>query len=146
MLEASFRKALDSDELILYYQPKIEIKTGTISGVEALVRWQHPERGLIPPAEFIPKAEEIGLFSQVDEWVLHETCKQNKKWQDMGLPPISVAVNLSSVQFTSPKLIRSVATVLKETGLKPEYLELEITETMTMDVEHAIPTLKQLNA
>ena len=146
VLEASFRKALDSDELILYYQPKIDIKTGNISGVEALVRWQHPERGLLPPAEFIPMAEETGLISQLDEWVLRKACEQNKKWLDSGLPPISVAVNLSSAQFASPKLVGLIETILKETGLKPEYLELEITETMAMDVDHAIPTLKRLNA
>jgi EAL domain-containing protein (putative c-di-GMP-specific phosphodiesterase class I) len=145
LLEASFRKAMDSGELILYYQPKIDIKTGLMSGVEALVRWQHPERGLILPAEFIPMAEETGLISQLDEWVLREACEQNKKWQGMGFSPISVAVNLSSAQFASHKLIGLVETILKETGLKPEYLELEITETMTMDVDHAIPTLEQLN-
>ena len=146
LLEASFRKAMDSDELILYYQPKIDLKTGLISGVEALVRWQHPERGLILPAEFIPLAEETGLISQLDEWVLREACEQNKKWQRMGYSPISVAVNLSSSQFASHKLVELVETTLMETGLKPEYLDLEITETMTMDVDHAIPTLKQLNA
>lgn len=146
LLEASFRKAMDSDELILYYQPKIDIKTGLISGVEALVRWQHPERGLIPPDEFIPMAEETGLIGQLDEWVLREACEQNKKWQNAGAVPFTVAVNLSSAQFSSHKLIGLIETTLKETGLKPEYLELEITETMAMDVDHAIPTLKQLNA
>lgn len=146
LLEASFRKAIASDELVLYYQPKIDIKTGLISGVEALVRWQHSERGLIPPDEFIPMAEETGLISRLDEWVLREACEQNKKWQNAGAPPITVAVNLSSAQFSSHKLIGLVEATLKETGLKPEYLELEITETMAMDVDHAIPTLKQLSA
>lgn len=146
LLEADFRKALDSDELILHYQPKIDIKTGLMSGVEALVRWQHPERGLIPPDQFIPMAEETGLIHQLDEWVLREACAQNKKWQDAGLAPISVAVNLSSAQFTNRKLVELVETILTESELKPEYLELEITETMAMDVEHAIPTLQQLNA
>ena len=146
VLEASFRKALDSDELILYYQPKIDIKTGRIIGVEALVRWQHLERGLMLPAEFIPMAEETGLISQLDEWVLRKACEQNKKWLDSGLPPISVAVNLSSVQFASPKLEGLIETILKETGLKPEYLELEITETMAMNVDYAIPTLNRLDA
>lgn len=113
--------------------------------VEALVRWQHPERGLLLPGEFIPMAEETGLISQLDEWVLREACAQNKKWQDTGMVPISVAVNLSSAQFTNHKLVEWIEAILMETGLKPEYLELEITETMAMDVEHAIPTLKQLN-
>lgn len=146
LLEASFRKALELEELILHYQPKVDIKTGLVSGVEALVRWQHPERGLIPPDEFIPMAEETGLISQLDEWVLREACTQNMEWQNAGYSPFSVAVNLSSAQFSSHKLIGLVETTLRETGLKPEYLELEITETMAMDVDHAIPTLKQLHA
>ena len=146
LLEASLRKAIESDEFVLFYQPKIDIETGLIYGLEALVRWQHPELGLIPPGEFIPMAEETGLIVHLDEWVLRKACEQNKKWQDMGISPFSVAVNLSSNQFASDKLIDLVETVLRETGLKPEYLELEITETMTMDVEHAIPMIKQLHA
>jgi len=146
LLEASLRKAIESEEFILYYQPKVNINTGLIIGMEALVRWQHPELGMIAPDEFIPMAEETGLIAQLDEWVLREACEQNKKWQDMGIPPFSVAVNLSSNQFSSDKLIDLVETILCETGLKSEYLELEITETMTMNVKHAIPTLKQLDA
>ncbi len=146
LLEASLRKAIDSGELVLYYQPKVDIKTRKMFGVEALVRWQHPERGIILPSEFIPLAEETGLIAQLDEWVFRTACEQNKKWQDMGIPPFSVAINLSSNQFSSDRLINLVQTVLCDTGLKPEYVELEITETMTMDVEHAIPTLKKLSA
>lgn len=146
LLEASFRKAMDLNELVLHYQPKIDMKTGLISGIEALVRWQHPEKGLISPTEFIPLAEELGLISRLDEWVLREACEQNKRWQEMGFTPMSVAVNLSSSQFMSHKLIRLVETILKETGLEAEYLELEITETMAMNVNYAIPTLKRLNA
>ncbi len=145
LLEASLRKAIDSDELILYYQPKINIKTKEMIGVEALIRWQHPTLGMLPPSEFVPLAEETGLIKQMDEWVLLTACKQNKKWQDMGIPAFSVAINLSSNQFASDKLPDLVQSVLCDTGLKPEYIELEITETMTMDVEHAIPTLKKLN-
>lgn len=146
LLEASLRKAIELDELVLYYQPKIDIKSGRIIGVEALVRWQHPVRGMIPPSEFIPIAEETGLIAQLDEWVLWAACEQNKKWQEIGIPSFSVAINLSSSQFASARLIDLVENVLCETGLKPEYVELEITETMTMDVEHAIPTLEKLNA
>ncbi|MEK5037810.1 EAL domain-containing protein [Sporosarcina sp. FSL K6-3457] len=145
LLEASLRKAIDSDELVLYYQPKINIQTKEMIGVEALVRWRHPTLGMLPPSEFVPLAEETGLITQMDAWVLRTACKQNKKWQDMGIPPFSVAINLSSNQFASDKLPDLVQTVLCDTGLKPEYIELEITETMTMDVEHAIPTLKKLN-
>lgn len=145
LLEASLRKAIDSDELVLYYQPKINIQTKAMIGVEALVRWQHPTLGMIQPSEFVPLAEETGLIKQMDAWVLRTACKQNKKWQDMGIPPFSVAINLSSNQFASDKLPDLVQSVLCDTGLKPEYIELEITETMTMDVEHAIPTLKKLN-
>ncbi|WP_318614110.1 EAL domain-containing protein [Sporosarcina sp. YIM B06819] len=145
LLEASLRKAIDSDELVLYYQPKINVKTKKMIGVEALVRWQHPTLGMLPPSEFVPLAEETGLIKQMDEWVLRTACNQNKKWQDMGISPFSVAINLSSNQFASDLLPDLVQSVLCETGLKPEYIELEITETMTMDVEHAIPTLKKLN-
>ncbi len=145
LLEASLRKAIDSDELVLYYQPKINIQTKEMIGVEALVRWQHPTLGMLPPSEFVPLAEETGLIKQMDAWVLRTACKQNKKWQDTGIPPFSVAINLSSNQFASDKLPDLVQSVLCDTGLKPEYIELEITETMTMDVEHAIPTLQKLN-
>ena len=146
LLETSLRKAIDKDELILYYQPKVDIKTGDIIGVEALVRWNHPEKGMISPGEFIPLAEETGLIAQLDEWVLWAACRQNKKWQDMGMPSFNVAINLSSNQFASDTLPDLVQSVLQTTGLAPEYVELEITETMTMDVEHAIPTLKKLSA
>ncbi|WP_203247227.1 putative bifunctional diguanylate cyclase/phosphodiesterase [Sporosarcina beigongshangi] len=145
LLEASLRKAIDSDELVLYYQPQIDIKTNTMIGVEALIRWEHPTLGTLLPSEFVPLAEETGLINQMDEWVLRTACKQNKKWQDMGIRPFSVAINLSSNQFASNKLPELVQRVLCDTGLKPEYIELEITETMTMDVEHAIPTLRELN-
>lgn len=145
LMEASLRKAIDSNELVLYYQPQINIKTKKMIGVEALVRWQHPTLGMLPPSKFVPLAEETGLIKQMDEWVLRTACKQNKEWQDMGIPPFSVAINLSSNQFASDELPDLVQSVLCDTGLKPEYIELEITETMTMDVEHAIPTLKKLN-
>ena len=146
LLENALRNAIDLGELFLCYQPQLDIQEGRIIGVEALVRWQHPELGLIPPSEFIPIAEESGIITQLDEWVLRKACEQNKKWQDMGIPPFGIAVNLSSSQFAHEKIVALVDSILQETGLEPKYLELEITETMTMDVEHAIPTLKRLSA
>ncbi|NHN32483.1 EAL domain-containing protein [Paenibacillus agricola] len=144
-MEASLRKALEHEEFRLYYQPQVDIKTGEIKGVEALIRWQHPERGLVSPAEFIPLAEETGLILQIDEWVLHTAVRDNKRWQALGLPAIRVAVNLSPQQFSNERLVEIVSKTLEESGLDPKYLELEITETMTMDVEHTIPKLKQLH-
>jgi diguanylate cyclase (GGDEF)-like protein/PAS domain S-box-containing protein len=144
-METSLRKALQNNEFRLYYQTQVDIKTGEIKGVEALIRWHHPERGVIPPSDFIPLAEETGLIIQIDQWVLRAACLQNKKWQTQGLPPIRVAVNLSSQQFSSDELVNTVDEVLQESKLDPRYLELEITETMTMDVEYTIITLKRLH-
>jgi diguanylate cyclase (GGDEF)-like protein/PAS domain S-box-containing protein len=144
-LEASLRKALENEEFRLYYQPQVDIKTGEIRGVEALIRWQHPERGLVNPAEFIPLAEETGLILQIDEWVLRTAVNDNKRWQALNLPPIRVAVNLSPQQFSNEHLVEIVRKTLEESGLNPKFLELEITETMTMDVEHTIPKLRQLH-
>ncbi|MFM1651243.1 EAL domain-containing protein [Brevibacillus sp. B_LB10_24] len=145
VMETSLRKALENGELKLYYQPQVDIKTGGIKGVEALIRWQHPVMGLVPPHKFIPLAEETGLIIQLDQWVLRTACQQNKLWQEKGLPPMRMSVNLSSQQFSREHLVDTVKEVLEEVGLHPRYLELEITETMTMDVEHTIPTLKGLH-
>jgi diguanylate cyclase (GGDEF)-like protein/PAS domain S-box-containing protein len=144
-MEASLRKALRNNEFRLYYQTQVDIKTGEIKGVEALIRWHHPERGIITPSYFIPLAEETGLIIQIDQWVLRAACLQNKKWQNEGLPHFRVAVNLSSQQFSNDALIHSVDEVLMESQMDPKYLELEITETMTMDVEYTIVTLKKLH-
>ncbi|WP_436239321.1 EAL domain-containing protein [Paenibacillus sp. LjRoot153] len=145
-LESSLRKAIENNEFRLYYQPQVDIRSGEIKGVEALVRWQHPTKGLIPPNDFIPIAEETGLITQIDRWVLRTACMQNKKWQDQGLPPFRVSVNLSSQEFLDDALVDVVKTVLHETGLEPKYLDLEITETMTMNVNHAIPMLRNLHS
>nr|WP_319946965.1 EAL domain-containing protein [Paenibacillus caseinilyticus] len=145
-METSLRKAIENEEFVLYYQPQIDLRSGGVKGVEALIRWQHPERGIVSPYEFIPLAEETGLIIPLDQWVLRTACHQNKKWQDMGLPPLRIAVNLSSQQFAKDSLVDIVRHALEESGLAPEYLELEITETMTMDVEHTIPTLEKLHA
>jgi EAL domain-containing protein (putative c-di-GMP-specific phosphodiesterase class I) len=144
-MESSLRKAFENNEFNLFFQPQIDIRTGDIKGVEALVRWQHPKLGLLTPSEFIPLAEETGLITQLDWWVLRTACKQNKLWQNQGMPTLRIAVNISSHQFSDERFVQSVKDILDDTGLDPNCLDLEITETMTMDVEHTIPTLRQLH-
>jgi EAL domain-containing protein (putative c-di-GMP-specific phosphodiesterase class I)/FixJ family two-component response regulator len=147
MLENSLRHALDRDEFRLHYQPRVDLRTGEITGMEALVRWQHPELGLIPPARFIPVAEESGLIVPLGEWVLREACAQNKAWQRSGLRTVIVAVNLSARQFREQDLVAVVTRILKETDLDPAYLELELTESLIMqNVEAVIATLTRLKA
>jgi diguanylate cyclase (GGDEF)-like protein len=144
-LTNSLYRALERKELVLYYQPKISITTGKIVGVEALIRWNHPQNGLILPNEFIPLAEKNGLIISIGQWVLQTACHQNKAWQDQGLPPIRMAVNLSLGQFLSKNLVRTVATILQETSLNPAYLELEITESIAIkEPEYIIQTLNEL--
>lgn len=146
-LEAALRKAITNNEFILYYQPQLNLADGVITGVEALIRWEHPEVGMISPAKFIPLAEETGLIMQIGEWALREACRANKSWQDQGYQPISVAVNLSPKQFRHQDIDHLVAMILADTGLDPQYLELEITETAVMDnVETAISRLKDIKA
>ncbi len=133
ILENSLHYALERQEFKIYYQPQVNISTGEISKMEALLRWQHPELGLIPPEKFIPLTEETGLIVPIGEWVLRSACAQNKAWQEtLGLPFISVAVNLSARQFQQPNLVNIVMQILSETKLKPQYLELEITESIAM--------------
>lgn len=135
-LENHLRKALERKEFVIHYQPQVEISTGLILGIEALIRWQHPEWGLISPAEFIPIAEDTGLILSIGEWVIRTACQQAKRWQDQGFPPLRVSVNLSARQFQQPNLVLKVADILSETGLDPRWLELEITESIAMkDVE-----------
>ncbi|MEH2301743.1 EAL domain-containing protein [Nostoc sp.] len=132
-LEKSLRYALERNEFTVYYQPRVNIITEEITGMEALLRWQHPEMGLVAPSVFIPLAEESGLIVPIGEWVLRTACSQNKTWQDAGLPPIMIAVNLSLKQFHQPKLVEIIAEVLEQTGLEPRFLELEITETTAIE-------------
>ncbi|HLO46878.1 MAG TPA: EAL domain-containing protein [Kamptonema sp.] len=145
VLENNLYKALERKEFMLYYQPQIDLNTGKIVGMEALLRWQHPERGLISPNEFIPLAEETGLICPIGEWVMRTACAQNKAWQLAGLPPIRIAVNLSARQFQQTNLVKTISQIIEESQLKPEYLEIEITETIAVrDVEFTIGLLRQL--
>jgi len=146
-LESSLHHALERQQFVLHYQPQINVNTGQITGMEALLRWQHPELGLIPPRVFIALAEENGLIVPIGEWVLRTACAQNKAWQVAGLPHLRMAVNLSARQFQQPHLVETVAQTLAETRLSPCHLELEITETVVMhDVDFTTSTLKDLQA
>ncbi len=131
-LENSLRLALDKKELFLVYQPQMDIATGRITGLEALLRWQHPELGLVPPDKFIRIAENSGLIVPIGEWVLRTACSQARKWQDEGLPAVSVAVNVSAIQFRQEGFCELIRRVLHETGLAPQYLELELTESLLL--------------
>jgi diguanylate cyclase (GGDEF)-like protein/PAS domain S-box-containing protein len=147
VLERFLRHALEQDEFQVYYQPKIDLTTGCVTGMEALLRWIHPGMGMISPTKFIPLAEETGLIVPIGVWVLRAACAQNRAWQQQGLPPLRVAVNLSARQFAQDNLHATILGVLEETGLAPELLELEITESVTMDnPEHAAALLRSLKA
>lgn len=143
-LESELRQAINRQEFLLHYQPRVDMVSGEITGMEALVRWQHPVQGLLYPTKFIPVAEESGLIVPLGEWVLRTACEQNKAWQLAGLKPVSIAVNLSARQFKQQDLVELVSSILQETELDPSYLELELTESMVMqNVEAAIATLNQ---
>jgi len=143
-MENALRKAVENKELFLAYQPQVDAKTGQLLGMEALVRWQHPQLGIVSPDEFIPISEETGIIIPLGEWVIREACYQNKRWQDAGYPPVKVSVNLSGKQFAQGRIVDDIRQILKETGLEPKYLDIEITESMMMDVNHSIQVLKEL--
>ncbi|MNK35322.1 Phytochrome-like protein cph2 [compost metagenome] len=143
-LENDLRKGIERQEFFLEFQPQIHLDTGKIVGMEALVRWNHPHRGLISPAEFIPLAEESGLIVPLGDWVLRTACIQNKNWQIQGYEPICISVNLSMRQFRQSHLSEHIGDLLAEIGLDPKYLELEITESMTFDKETAFDQLRRL--
>ena len=140
-LEESLRHAIDRCELSLHYQPKMDLATGTIIGVEALIRWHHAQRGLVPPGQFIAIAEESGLIVPIGRWVLREACRQAHVWQLAGLPPMCMAVNISAVELRAPGFVAGVRTILRETDLEPRYLELELTETVLLEDSRSIADL-----
>ncbi len=146
-LTEGLRKALEEQQLSLAYQPKIHLDSGRMFGVEALLRWQHPQRGMVSPAQFIPLAEENGLIIPIGEWVLREACRQARTWQDDGLPPLSVSVNVSARQFDDPRLVERVASALEWSGLDARWLELELTESMVMrNVQQSVAKMRELEA
>jgi len=131
-MEMSLRHALERSEFFLHYQAKLDLKSGAITGVETLLRWQHPDLGVVPPLKFLPLAEETGLIIPIGKWVLKTACVQNIAWQRAGLPPVCMSVNLSPRQFADENLLNDIAAVLRETGMAPELLELEVTESLVM--------------
>ena len=144
-LEADLRHALGRDQLVLHYQPKIDVATGCVRGIEALLRWQHPERGQVSPADFIPVAEETGLIVPIGEWVLRTACRQVRAWADEGLPALPVAVNLSARQFQQDGLVDMVRDALAEARVDARLLELEVTESLLMeDTARTVRTLERL--
>ena len=128
-LETSLRRAIQNEEFLIHYQPRVSVDSLAITGVEALVRWQHPQFGLVSPSEFIPLAEDTGLIVPIGEWVLRQACEQNRRWQDEGFAPVQVAVNISGRQFHDRDLSQTVIRILNESGLAPNHLELELTES-----------------
>lgn len=146
-LQNDLREALENDALQLHYQPRIDVRTDVMTGVEALARWQHPQRGTVPPSEFIPAAEDSGLILPLGAWVLRTACRQARVWLDAGLPPMRMAVNLSGAQFRQKDLVEVIADALAEADLPPQSLELEVTESVIMqNVEEAARTLQRLRA
>jgi diguanylate cyclase (GGDEF)-like protein/PAS domain S-box-containing protein len=144
-LEGSLRRALEREEFLLHYQPKVNLETGEITGVEALVRWQQPDRGLLPPSQFVSIAEDCGLIIQIGRWVLYEACRQAREWQDAGLPFKRVSINVSAVEFRDKSFVECVRAILSETGLEARYLDLELTEGVLMeDAESTAAILREL--
>jgi len=145
--ENDLRRAWVRNEFVLHYQPQIDLRTGQVVGMEALLRWRHPEKGFVPPSEFIPVAESMGLIVQIGEWVLQTACAQNKAWQDAGFPPVRIGVNISVRQLRQDNVVDMVRRVLRETGLAAQYLELEITESLLMeDPDRATEVLQALKS
>ena len=144
-LEARLKKAIEKEEFMLFYQPQVDLGTGRIVGMEALLRWEVSDLGMMPPSEFIPVAEETGLIVPLGEWVLRTACAQNKQWQNAKLPHIPVAVNLSGRQFHHQNLVEKVEAALRISRLDPQWLDLEITETYAMqDADFSLAILKAM--
>ena len=141
------RQALEREEFILHYQPQIDLATCQVTGMEALIRWRHPGKGLISPSKFIPIAEETGLINPIGEWTLRTACAQARRWQDAGLPAVPIAVNLSAQQWLQPDLEKQVLNALESQDLAPHFLELELTESLLMrDTDKMIETMHRLRA
>jgi diguanylate cyclase (GGDEF)-like protein/PAS domain S-box-containing protein len=140
-LETDLRRALEQEQFVLYYQPQFDVATGRVTGMEALLRWRHPNRGLLSPDQFIPVAEDAGLIIALGEWVLRSACARNRAWQNTGYPPVRIAVNMSIRQLKHYDLVGKVATILEETGLDPRWLELELTERMLMENAETLPAI-----
>jgi diguanylate cyclase (GGDEF)-like protein len=143
-LEQGLREALNNNEFIIHYQPQIELKTGELKGFEALLRWNHPKFGIVPPVEFIPIAEETKLIVPIGQWVVENVCSQIKTWHDKGLPLYKVAVNVSAIQFDDKNFVTMVERILNKHQLKPEFLELEITESIMQNIKESFKILVQL--
>jgi diguanylate cyclase (GGDEF)-like protein len=145
LLQKELRSAIVRSEFVIHYQPQVDLRTGRIFAVEALIRWLHPTLGMVPPIKFIPMAEETGLIVPIGDWVLLAACRQNKAWQDAGLPPMTICVNVSARQFKERNWVSRVAGALRESGMEAKYLELELTESLIMqDVEQAVATMREL--
>ena len=146
-LHAGLRRGLEAGQFALYYQPQIEVATGRLVGAEALIRWNHPDLGLVSPARFIPVAEETGLIVEIGDWVLREACREAARWMALGLPELRVAVNLSALQFKRGDIEKSVASAIEASGIEPYMLELELTESILIsDTENILSTVKRLKS
>ena len=146
-LETDLRHALERNELALVYQPQVDIAGGMVIGSEALLRWKHPTRGFVSPADFIPAAEETGLIIPIGEWILRTACAQAKSWRERGLPPLTVAVNISARQFIQPDFTELVARIIRESGIEPQWIELEITESVAIQsIDTTVATLARLKS
>ncbi len=144
-IEKDLTKALDNHELVLYYQPKINLENGRVMGMEALIRWIKPDGTIIPPSDFIPVAESSLLITNISRFVLHEACRQNKEWQDMGLDPVTVSINLSAIDFYQTNVTESIHEALSATGLDPQWLDVELTESLALrDIDHAVSQMKEI--
>ena len=142
-IEESLRRALEQREFALHYQPKINLKTGAITGAEALIRWTSPARGPVSPAQFIPVAEDCGLILPIGNWALREACQQARAWADAGLPATTMAVNVSAVEFRDETFLQGVFAILSETGMDPRSLELELTESVLMTQAESTSSILQ---
>lgn len=144
-IEKELTRAVENNELVLYYQPKINLLNGRVIGMEALIRWIKPDGTVVPPSEFIPVAENSLLITKISKFVLHEACRQNKEWQDMGLEPVTVSINLTAIDFYQTNVTESIHEALEETGLAPEWLDVELTESLALkDIDHAVSQMNEI--